>query len=123
MQKISTNPIEELSKVKTTLIDPLAIQIAESITWIYLKGISCNSTDLYPIAIIGEGKPILLLHGFDSCFMEYRRLVPYLAKKFKLIIPDLFGFGFCPRPQNGNYGTNSIVQHLEQVLKTLDLSS
>ena len=123
MQKISTNPIEELNKVKTTLIDPLATQIAESINWIYLKGISCNSTDLYPIAIIGEGKPILLLHGFDSCFMEYRRLVPYLAKKFKLIIPDLFGFGFCPRPQNGNYGTTSIVQHLEQVLKTLDLSS
>ena len=123
MKKISTNPIEELNKVKATLIDPLAIQITESINWIYLKGISCNATDLYPIAIIGEGKPILLLHGFDSCFMEYRRLVPYLAKKFKLIIPDLFGFGFCPRPQNGNYGTNSIVQHLEQVLKTLDLSS
>ncbi len=123
MQKYSTDPIEEFNKVKTTLIDPLAIQIAESVKWIYLNGISCNSTDLYPIAILGEGRPILLLHGFDSCFLEYRRLVPYLAKKFKLIIPDLYGFGFCPRPQHADYGTNSIVQHLEQVLKALDLSS
>lgn len=123
MEKVSTNPIDELNNIKTTLIDPLAITIAESVNWINIKGISSDSTELYPIAIIGEGRPILLLHGFDSCFMEFRRLVPFLSKKFKLIIPDLYGFGFCPRPLNGSYCTNSIVKHLQQVLETLNLSS
>ncbi len=123
MEKPSNTPLEELNKVKGTLIDPLAVHLAESIVWLNLKEISTNSTELYPVAIIGKGSPILLLHGFDSCFMEYRRLVPYLGKKFKLIIPDMYGFGFCPRPKDGNFGATSIVKHLEQVIEALKITS
>ena len=52
--------------------------------------------------MVGEGEPLLLLHGFDSSFLEYRRLAPLLSERFQLFI-DLFGFGFSPRPLSG-YG-------------------
>ena len=77
--------------------------------WIKLKGLSNNDLDLYPVAIVGSGKPILFIHGFDSCFLEFRRLVPLLEKNYKLIIPDLYGFGFCPRPERNDYGIKQAI--------------
>ena len=106
--KLSTSK-EVFEKVSKTLIDPLAINLAKSIKWIYLNEISKTSEELYPVAVLGKGRPIFLLHGFDSCFMEFRRLAPYLENEYKIIIPDLFGFGFCPRPKNVNYNKNAII--------------
>ncbi|KGG15434.1 MULTISPECIES: alpha/beta fold hydrolase [unclassified Prochlorococcus] len=117
-----TTSKESLEKVSKFLIDPLAIKLTESIRWLKLDNISTDQNDLYPIAILGKGKPILLLHGFDSCFLEFRRLIPYLQNNFKLIIPDLYGFGFCPRPHDNNYGKKMIINHLENLLKTLKTS-
>ncbi len=123
MLKVQSHPQEELNRIKASLIDPLAIELTNCLHWIKLKELSKDDSELYPIAIVGEGKPILLLHGFDSCFMEYRRLVPLLKSKFKLIIPDLFGFGFCPRPIDGTYGSNGIIFHLEKIFETLNIDS
>ena len=68
---------------------------------------------------MGTGPPLLLLHGFDSSFLEFRRLAPLLADRFQLVIPDLFGFGFSPRPSNVSYGPEPVLQHLEQLLAQL----
>ncbi len=59
---------------------------------------------------------MLLLHGFDSCFLEYRRLTPFLKNNNKLIIPDLYGFGFCPRSSGNKYGFKYLMKHLNLVL-------
>ncbi|KAJ0415226.1 Alpha/Beta hydrolase protein [Aspergillus carlsbadensis] len=37
---------------------------------------------------------ILLLHGFPSSSHQYRKLIPLLAVKYRVIAPDLPGFGF-----------------------------
>ena len=37
----------------------------------------------------------------------------------KLIIPDLFGFGFCPRPKNKDYSLQAIIKHLGAVISNL----
>ena len=50
-----------------------------------------------------EGQPVLLLHGFDSSLLEFRRLAPLLTGRYQLWIPDLFGFGFTPRPEGIGY--------------------
>jgi pimeloyl-ACP methyl ester carboxylesterase len=65
---------------------------------------------------MGEGPPVLALHGFDSSHLEYRRLAPLLAAHHQLFIPDLFGFGFCPRPLAARYGPEAVLEHLELVL-------
>jgi pimeloyl-ACP methyl ester carboxylesterase len=37
---------------------------------------------------------LLLLHGFPSSSFQFRDLIPLLASKFRVLAPDLPGFGF-----------------------------
>ena len=112
-----------LNNLKGTLLDPLAKDLADKVEWWELKGVSRNNSDLYPVAIAGKGPPIILLHGFDSSFLEFRRLVPLLIQHHQIIIPDLFGFGFCPRPEKALYGTEALIFHLTEVLACLPKES
>ena len=68
------------------------------------------------MAVLGQGPPLILLHGFDSSFLEYRRLAPLLSQNFQLVIPDLFGFGFSPRPRDAIYGPKAVLSHLDALL-------
>ena len=68
------------------------------------------------MAVLGQGPPLILLHGFDSSFLEYRRLAPLLSRNFQLVIPDLFGFGFSPRPRDAIYGPKAVLSHLDALL-------
>ncbi|WP_394825770.1 epoxide hydrolase family protein [Pendulispora albinea] len=45
----------------------------------------------------GRGLPLILTHGWPSCFAEYLALVRHLDA-FDLVIPSLPGYGFSPRP-------------------------
>lgn len=38
--------------------------------------------------------PVLLLHGFDSSSLEFRRLLPLLEEKLETWAVDLVGWGF-----------------------------
>lgn len=49
----------------------------------------------------GEGPPLLLLHGWPQHFWCWRRVVPRLAGDFRLICPDLRGFGWTDAPGRG----------------------
>ncbi|CDG81228.1 alpha/beta fold hydrolase [Janthinobacterium agaricidamnosum] len=46
---------------------------------------------------------ILLLHGFPSSSFMYRELIPLLATRYRVIAPDLPGFGFTSVPAERNY--------------------
>ena len=105
-----------VKNIKEKIIDTQARNLFKELKWIELDDISRNKSDLYPIVFTGKGEKILLLHGFDSCFLEFRRLTPYLKKNNKLIIPDLYGFGFCPRSSCNEYGFNYLMKHLNSVL-------
>ncbi|MEO1669880.1 MAG: alpha/beta hydrolase [Cyanobacteria bacterium J06631_2] len=46
----------------------------------------------------GDGDtPILLIHGFDSSLLEFRRLLPLLSPQQSTYALDLLGFGFSQR--------------------------
>ena len=49
----------------------------------------------------GEGEPLVLLHGWPQTWYEWREVMPALAKKFRIIAPDLRGLGDTSRPQVG----------------------
>ena len=106
-----------LKELKTGLLDPQAQALAEQVQWWALPGLQIE--DSFPVAVVGTGPPLLLLHGFDSSFLEFRRLAPLLVDRFQLFIPDLFGFGFSPRPFDVQYGPEPVLEHLEQVLDQL----
>ena len=43
----------------------------------------------------GNGEPMLLLHGFDSSLLEFRRLLPRLGEKgAEVYAMDVLGWGF-----------------------------
>ncbi|MCU1324463.1 MAG: alpha/beta hydrolase fold protein [Acidobacteriaceae bacterium] len=46
---------------------------------------------------------ILLLHGFPTSSFMYRELIPRLADRYRVIAPDLPGFGFTEVPAARNY--------------------
>lgn len=65
------------------------------------------------------GTPILLIHGFDSSVLEFRRLLPLLAAENETWAVDLLGFGFTDRPANIPFSPASIKTHLYYFWKTL----
>ena len=46
---------------------------------------------------------VLLLHGFPTSSFQYRELIPRLAGEYRVIAPDLPGFGFTVVPEQRNY--------------------
>ena len=99
----------------TQLLDPQGRQLAAAVEWWTLSGLPGE----WPVAVMGEGSPVLLLHGFDSSFLEFRRLAPLLAAHCRVIIPDLHGFGFSPRSSPLPMGPAAVLNHLEHLLEAL----
>src|SRR5215469_18717256 len=46
---------------------------------------------------------VLLLHGFPTSSFQYRELIPRLADSYRVIAPDLPGFGFTEVPEQRRY--------------------
>lgn len=46
---------------------------------------------------------VLLLHGFPTSSFQFRELIPCLADSYRVIAPDLPGFGFTEVPQGRRY--------------------
>ena len=46
---------------------------------------------------------VLLLHGFPTSSFQYRELIPRLADRYRVVAPDLPGFGFTVVPEERNY--------------------
>ncbi|HWF02480.1 MAG TPA: alpha/beta hydrolase [Candidatus Angelobacter sp.] len=46
---------------------------------------------------------VLLLHGFPTSSFQFRELMPRLADRYRVIAPDLPGFGFTEVPEQRHY--------------------
>ena len=110
-----------LDDLRPGLLDPQAKDLAQQVQWWSLPELAVE--DPFPVAVLGEGPPLLLLHGFDSSFLEFRRLAPLLTRAFQLFIPDLFGFGFSPRPAKTLYGPQAVLRHLDALLQRMPVSA
>src|SRR5215813_11921978 len=58
---------------------------------------------------------ILLLHGFPASSFMFRELIPRLADAYRVIAPDLPGFGFTQVPSDRNY-----IYSFDQLALTTD---
>ena len=120
-QRDLNNPnFNYLINLKDSIIDPLGKNITEDLKWLQLEKKWGSSK--FPVVIGGEGPPLLCLHGFDSSFLEFRRIYPLLKNKFKIIIPDLLGFGFSPRLSNVNYNSENIIINLIDLINKLKIT-
>lgn len=74
--------------------------------------------------IRGDGDDILLLHGSGpgvSAWANWRLTLPALADDFRVIAPDLVGFGFTERPDPPSYDLRTWTDHAVAVLDALDI--
>ena len=120
-EQLSDLNVDFFERTKISLLDPLGLYLANDVKWIKLNE-NWNSLK-FPVVIGGEGQPILLLHGFDSSFLEFRRIYQSLKRNFRVIIPDLLGFGFTPRCATNEYTPSKIVSYLIDLLRTLQITN
>ncbi|KAL4916157.1 Alpha/Beta hydrolase protein [Aspergillus aurantiobrunneus] len=62
---------------------------------------------------------VLLLHGFPSSSHQYRNLIPILATKYRVLAPDLPGFGFTSVPDEFEYTFDNLAAVVSEFLDRL----
>ncbi len=48
----------------------------------------------------GAGEPVVLLHGFGASTYSWRKVIPDLARSYRVVAIDLNGFGYTQRPKD-----------------------
>jgi pimeloyl-ACP methyl ester carboxylesterase len=64
---------------------------------------------------MGEGPPLVLLHGWPQTWYEWRRIMPALAERYTVIAPDLRGLGDSSRPLAG-YDKQTVAGDIWQLV-------
>lgn len=81
-------------------------------------GLRTNCHDL------GQGAPVLLIHGSGpgvSAWANWRLVMPELARRARVIAPDMAGFGYTERPLGFAYGMDAWVRQAVGLLDALDI--
>ncbi len=68
----------------------------------------------------GSGVPVVLLHGWPQTWHEWRRVMPLLAERYRLVVPDLPGLGDSSKPADG-YDKKTIAADLREMCERLQL--
>ncbi|MEE8555640.1 MAG: alpha/beta hydrolase [bacterium] len=66
----------------------------------------------------GQGPPLYLLHGYPQTWYMWRKMVPALAEKFSLVMPDLRGYGDSDKPKGG-YDKRTMAQDIRELARHL----
>jgi pimeloyl-ACP methyl ester carboxylesterase len=71
----------------------------------------------------GEGQPVVFLHGFpDSSYLWRHQLPALVDAGFRVIAPDLRGFGGSEKPEHvGDYALTHSLRDVVAVLDALEI--
>jgi pimeloyl-ACP methyl ester carboxylesterase len=69
----------------------------------------------------GTGEALLLIHGMGGSSQTWRDVIPALAKKYRVIAPDLLGHGQSDKPR-GDYSVGSFAVLARDLLDGLGIS-
>ena len=70
----------------------------------------------------GEGEALLLIHGMAGSSQSWRAVLPQLAKKYRVIAPDLLGHGQSAKPRT-DYSLGAFAVGLRDLLDELGIES
>jgi len=71
----------------------------------------------------GVGEPLLLLHGFGADKDSFTPIARLLTPQFRVIVPDLVGFGESSRPAGADYSSAAQVARLRDFGKAIGVAS
>jgi haloacetate dehalogenase len=66
----------------------------------------------------GKGAPVLLLHGYPQTGQMWRKVAPKLSGEFRVVCPDLRGYGDSDKPREG-YDKKTMAQDMHQAMAAL----
>jgi pimeloyl-ACP methyl ester carboxylesterase len=69
----------------------------------------------------GQGRPILLLHGFATSSYTWHAILPELSKKNRVIAVDLRGFGASDKPDDDRYSIKDQAEAIEAFIEQENL--
>jgi pimeloyl-ACP methyl ester carboxylesterase len=62
------------------------------------RDLAINGVQLHCV-VEGEGLLVLMLHGFPETSHAWRKQIPELARRFRVVAPDLRGYGRSDKPK------------------------
>jgi 2-hydroxymuconate-semialdehyde hydrolase len=65
----------------------------------------------------GDGEPVVLIHGSGpgvTAYANWRLAIPGLAAKYRVLAPDIAGFGYTERKDDTQYNLDFWVRHLTE---------
>jgi len=71
----------------------LDVHWRDHLRWVEIRGRQMN------VCVMGEGPPVLLIHGHSGCWQNWLENIPHLAERYRVIVPDLPGFGQSEMPE------------------------
>jgi len=89
-----------------------------------LEGVRHLEIDVGGVAIhvaeAGEGEPVIMQHGWPQHWYAWRELIGPLAARYRVLCPDLRGFGWSAAPAGG-YAMQQLADELVALLDELEL--
>jgi len=70
---------------------------------------------------VGEGPPVLLLHGFPTSSLLWRREVMLFASRMRVIVPDLLGYGESDKPRGADLSEPAQAAYAGELLQGLGI--
>ncbi|MFP5220021.1 MAG: alpha/beta fold hydrolase [Actinomycetes bacterium] len=97
---------------------PVAVPELDGVThrWVDVGGLSVHVAEAGPV----DGPPLVLLHGWPQHWWCWRDVVPLLADRYRLVVPDLRGHGWSGAPLGG-YDKEQLATDLLGLLDVLGL--
>ncbi|MEV8517195.1 alpha/beta hydrolase [Dactylosporangium sp. NPDC051484] len=65
----------------------------------HARSVANDATSHY--VVVGDGPPLVLLHGFPQTWREWEGVIEHLVDEYTIIAPDLRGLGGVPGPASG----------------------
>ena len=104
-------------------MSPVLSQLAVPVTSVHK--VEADGVEVFYRAAGDPSAPVvLLLHGFPTSSFMFRELIPRLADQFRVIAPDLPGFGFTevPEKRKYKYSFDALAHTLEAFTDALGLN-
>ncbi len=88
-----------------------------------VAGVTAGPVDTFYLDA-GAGDPVLLLHGSGpgvSAWANWQKTIPGLAEEFRVLAPDIVGYGATARPDDVRYSLRGWTDHVLGFMDALGL--